>query len=101
MLLKNDIPIFYLWTPEVECERRFGQLNPIILGAFQGFGEGKMTSNKIPNWDIRFPDLPLYSHHLEKLHVAHKNTTTLGSPTFRLEYWIVDFWGWRCRFITN
>jgi hypothetical protein len=101
MLIKHDVPVHYPWTDNTTHKPHFARLDPVILGTFDTLESQDLNSDGIPNWDAWFLNLSLYNQYLEKHYIVRENGASLGPPTFKLEYWIVNFQGWHQRFITN
>lgn len=78
VLVRHDVPVFYPWTATESGDERFGRLDPSVLSAYHAFYPGgvESTSAKLPLWDINFPQLSHFSHHLERegQAAAHQST---------------------------
>ena len=102
-LLRNGVPIAYLWTPSLSTSPRFRCLAPRILQAYDErrlSTGGEVRSTDFSDWADEFAVIQQYDHFFQEI-----SSSGRPDPDVRFDdewdFYVVDFQGWSRRRIPS
>lgn len=95
LYVEHEIPVHYVWTPELQLDPRFRSLSPTFLGVV---GEG-LLPRPLPNWVERISEPLVTTHRTDQfLQLYYPPCAPVRlSQAVKVQNFVVDFEGWKPR----
>ncbi|RDB21237.1 hypothetical protein Hypma_011324 [Hypsizygus marmoreus] len=104
-LVRDRVPVFYPWTSNEMSDRRFTRLSPNFLCTYvdkvRKMHNPELTYLELPELQRQFPDIRQYNEFLEEKDEEVTGEEPADIKTDDPDIFIVDFRGWRRRFVDD